>query len=392
MQSFSRTPWALGLALIIALVSFQSVTGQEKSEDIHFITADSVKIVGTYWPSKAGNNAPVALLLHEFHRGKGGNRSGAGWISLAAALNAKGYAVLTFDFRGHGDSTALDKPMEFWSFKFPQNKAGIGVAVNPVKPPESIAQGTFRPTYFPMLVNDVVAAKAYLDRKNDKGELNASNLVVIGAGEGATIGSLWLASEFHRKRGVPLPQAQQTVDPRLIRWDNHFEGEDVRAAVWIGISPSLADQNVLPLKGWLTEYAKTNKVPTAFVYGKEDPVASERALIYLRTIIRNYDRDPKIFKENPLPGTGEKPVASKLKASELLTKPLDTEDWIVNVHLSGDEIKKNLKEEWKKRDSETGNYYWVFGANPALPPQFAVTAKDGPNLMNVPLVRFGLGN
>src|SRR5947207_2047348 len=98
MPSFSRTPRALGLALLVSLVSSPSVNGQDKDkgDDVHFVTADGVKIEGTYWASKGGNNAPVALLLHDFHKGKGGNRGGDGWKSLASALNAKGFAVLTF--------------------------------------------------------------------------------------------------------------------------------------------------------------------------------------------------------------------------------------------------------------------------------------------------------
>ena len=34
--------------------------------------------------------------------------------------------------------------------------------------------------------------------KNDDGEANSSNIIVIGAGEGATLGALWMASEWRR--------------------------------------------------------------------------------------------------------------------------------------------------------------------------------------------------
>src|SRR5439155_10748847 len=130
----------------------------------------------------------------------------------------KGYAVLTFDFRGHGDSTSLANVMQFWTQ--PHNK-GVGVTVNPVKPPDSIDNKTFLPTYYRYLVNDVAAAKAFLDRKNDGGELNVANLVVIGAGEGATVGALWLASEFHMKRGIPPPGFVGVPPVQLIKFDTN---------------------------------------------------------------------------------------------------------------------------------------------------------------------------
>src|SRR5260370_21261334 len=105
--------------------------------------------------------------------------------------------------------------MTFWTQ--PNNQRGLKVRVDPAKLPESIDKGSFLPAYYPALVNDVVAARAWLDKKNDGGELNMSNLVVIGAGEGATIGTLWLYSELHRKRGEPRPGVLgPIVDSRLV--------------------------------------------------------------------------------------------------------------------------------------------------------------------------------
>ena len=44
------------------------------------------------------------MFLHKL----GGNRTQGDWESLAISLQAKGYAIMTFDFRGHGDSGPLD--------------------------------------------------------------------------------------------------------------------------------------------------------------------------------------------------------------------------------------------------------------------------------------------
>src|SRR5262249_58161541 len=132
---------------------------------------------------------------------------------------------------------------------------------------------------YPNLVNGVLAARAFLDRKNDSGELNTSNLIVIGAGHGATVGALWLASECHLKHGTPPGAAVGPVlDPRLIKWDMNYECKDVRAAIWLSISPTLVSANGLPVRDWFLEAAgKMNKVPTVFLFGKEDKAGDERA-------------------------------------------------------------------------------------------------------------------
>jgi pimeloyl-ACP methyl ester carboxylesterase len=389
MRLFPPTSRLIGLALLVALVSVRSAKGQGKDsgDPIHFETADGVKIEGSYWPSKTNKKAPVAILLHDFNHKSGGSSKDDGWDSLAKALNEKDFAVLQFDFRGFGKSTTLRNPMMFWSQ--PNNARGIkGGVVNPTKLPESIEKSSFLPAYYPTLVNDVIAARAWLDKKNDAGELNTSNLVIIGAGEGATIGSFWLATECHRKRGEPPPGLVGPVlDARLIKWDKDYEGKDVQAAIWLGISPTLGGAPVRPLREWVKDASgpKTNKVPVAFIYGKDDKEGSEQALSYMRSLMPDYQRGKPPIKENPLPYTGEKAIDSKLSGSKLLQKNLPTDKWIANDYL-GKDLKDKLREDWRSRDSEKSKQYWLF------PPAGVAPAKDGDTLMLVPLNRFGILN
>jgi pimeloyl-ACP methyl ester carboxylesterase len=386
MSLFPRSGRILALALLATLVTFRSASGQgkDKGDDVHFDTADGVKLEGTFWAAKDGKKAPVALLLHDF-TSKGGTSHDDGWDSLAAALNKQGYAVLQFDFRGYGKSTTISNPT-FWNQ--PHNRAGIR-GLNPLKPPEALDKATFLPHYYPNLVNDVVAARAFLDRKNDSGELNTSNLVVIGAGHGATLGSLWLASECHRKRGMPqVMSVPPTTDPRLIKWDMNYECKDVRAAIWLSISPSLISSNGLPVRDWFLEAAgKMHKVPTVFLFGKEDKAGDERALNYMRALVPDYARG-KPVKDYPLSGEkGIDKASDKLTGSKLLQKALDTENWIVNAYLADEDMKKSLKEEWRDRDSAKSKQYWLFpGATPALP--MVVPAKNEGDLLMLPLLRF----
>jgi pimeloyl-ACP methyl ester carboxylesterase len=68
------------------------------ARDIHLRTADSLIIAATWWPG-ARPDAPAVLLLH----GNGASR--AAMAPTAAWLASQGYAALTIDFRGHGESS-----------------------------------------------------------------------------------------------------------------------------------------------------------------------------------------------------------------------------------------------------------------------------------------------
>ncbi len=73
--------------------------------DVSFPATDGVQLSGWYIPSgRSTGPAPAVVLLH----GSGSTRSAV--LDHAAALAGRGYAVLLFDARGHGDSagTAMD--------------------------------------------------------------------------------------------------------------------------------------------------------------------------------------------------------------------------------------------------------------------------------------------
>src|SRR5207248_3227794 len=88
---------------------------------------------------------------------------------------------------------------------FPQNLYAVrqGALSNPMKLPVTISHKDFNFGYYPYLIADIAAAKAFLDSKSDARELNSSNLIIIGAGEGALLGQAWVKSEFYRKKATP---------------------------------------------------------------------------------------------------------------------------------------------------------------------------------------------
>lgn len=72
------------------------------AQDMMLLASDGKKVAATWWPAPGQNgvktNAPALLFLH----GNGGTR--AVFADAARWFNGQGYAVMTIDFRGHGES------------------------------------------------------------------------------------------------------------------------------------------------------------------------------------------------------------------------------------------------------------------------------------------------
>ena len=218
----------------------------QKSEEVQFGTADKVE-PGTFY-SAGRAKAACVILLHKY----GGNRQQNGWDQLATELQ-KDYAVLSFDFRGHGDSTNVNP--DFWHC--PNNQLIKGSGRQPAK----ISYKDFLPQYLPALANDVAAAKRYLDEQNDAGVCNSSNVIVIGAEEGAAIGALWIASEWQRLRLTKDPFGRFVADRQRT-----MEGDDIASAVWLSMPKNLAGSYV----GYWLKGKVRDRVPMVFFYGEQD--------------------------------------------------------------------------------------------------------------------------
>lgn len=74
--------------------------------EVEFVSADGMALSGWWMPGNEG--MPPILLCHDRHSNK---RS---MVNLAIALRAEGFAVLMFDFRGHGDSAGNRSSLGVW--------------------------------------------------------------------------------------------------------------------------------------------------------------------------------------------------------------------------------------------------------------------------------------
>jgi hypothetical protein len=378
----SRIRLALVAVLGLALSPLGSA-GAEKGDfkRVPIPTFDGVKLEGTFYPAGGGGKKDACVLLvHNFDPVKGGDSHADGWDHLAEALQKEGYAVLSFDFRGFGQSKSLENPEKFWMSPHNRQLRGAGAA----KLPESIDHKRFPTPYYPHLVDDIAAAKAYLDRKNDQGEVNSSNLVVIAAGQGAALSALWLAAQCHLQRDretynkqIILPDMRHALDDPEIK--------DVAAAVFLSLSPSVS-RIPFHLKGTLLpEVGRENKIPMAFVYGAKDAQGAAIAKECLSTI-----RNGRGGKDLKL--TGERGIAdTALTGSALLQDGLKTEDWIIKKYLEP-VMEARGNRERKKREIDKYCFYWAFpkpGPTASLVP--SKVQQSDPEQGPVPLDRFGLG-
>jgi pimeloyl-ACP methyl ester carboxylesterase len=307
MQWFirARSPWVL-VALAVVLAAPLPGWGQAKkpppnSDEITFDTFDGVELRGSFFPAKKAK-APVVIFLHKY----GESRGKQGWDALAQTLIDAEFAVLTFDFRGHGESTSVSPNFWKYSHNFSIKNGG------PTK--QKITYKDFPPGYIPVLTNDIAAAKRFVERQNDSGTCNASNVIVIGAEEGAAIGSLWIANEFERRPLVQNAFRNWVIDPR-----SKVAGEDIAGAVWLSMPAHL---NNMAVSFWLTKNTQIrDKVPMAFFYGDRDAKAASAATSLVEAITKR--------GKNKLEFTRTKAKKTSLAGQELLGKKnLNTEEEI----------------------------------------------------------------
>jgi hypothetical protein len=299
-------------------------------ERVKFLTFDQVEINGTFFPGSKGNKSPCALMLHAL----GGDSQQEGWEALAKKLSEKGYAVLAFDFRGHGESTSVGPA--FWTL----NRTNSSLRSSGGRQKDRISFKDFTSLYnLASPVNDIVAAKRYLDQRNDSGDCNSSNVVVVGAESGGVLGAMWVYDQWlrpHIQIGFGNIQASGEA-PR--------EGQDILCAVYLSILPDLSVGNKkyrVPLDTWMRTPVR-DKVPMLFLYGKED----SRSANYAKHLYSSVLHGDKLKID-----TYEKPIEeTKLAGRELLGKASLKTDEIIDKYLTK-VIETKRQNTWVRKDAE----------------------------------------
>jgi hypothetical protein len=328
-------------ALFLAGASFGESTAfaQDKdkgnSETARIVTVDGVKLNAVFYP-KSSKSSSTVIMLHPI--GQGNNIRMPGWKTLATELQKAGYSVLMFDFRGHGDSTTIEDEKAF--FSFPANRAFK------LKEKETIDYKDYKAvanTYLPVLVNDIAAVKAFLDRKNDAGACNTSSTIVIGAETGATLGAIWVNAQWSLYRVIPNGFVKTP--------NKDSEGKDVIACVWLSITPKLGAIDV-NLAKTLAIPVRGNATATVFIYGDEDGEGKTRA-----TTLEKNLKDAKNPQKFAFVTSYAVNAKTKLKGMKLLF-PETRKDIVEYL----DDVVAKKGAESIKRDFRTSDFAWRVGA------------------------------
>lgn len=301
---------------------------QGKPQEISFETADKVELKGTFYAG-GGKSSPAILMIHDI----GSDRSKGGWDELGKLLSKEGFAALSFDFRAHGESTVVVDPKVFWA-------NGLNARTfRPTKERDKIGLADFmknRKIYQSMLINDIAAAKRYLDVRNDSEDCNTANTIIIAAGEGAALATIWMSREMTRIRLIPNPlnpMFPPQIDPK-----RRMEGEDIRSAIWLSIPDRFGADSMSTI---LKTPAIRDKIPMAFFYGEQDDVHAKAAqAIYSTMKIGAKDFDATRLRKKDTKSAG----------AELLGKKLETEEDIVNYIRTV--MDRKAEKAWNKRDAE----------------------------------------
>jgi len=202
---------------------------KEKYQIVALQTEDGMLINATYFPSKAGKSAPAVILVH------GWGEKQRVFDDLAFDLQDRGYAVVTLDLRGHGKSTE-------WA-NAPK------VATKAAEKPDFRNLRT--PAQLITLLYDIEAAKRFLVRRNNAGELNVAKLGVIGTEMGSSIAILWSFKDWQYVSTVAFTGKQ---------------GQDVQSLVLISPQYNYKGLAITEQLSFLQQ-----RIPLLVVAGNKDP-------------------------------------------------------------------------------------------------------------------------
>lgn len=284
-----------GLAVLIMLtLSWQGWTDDQPpqpttwppAETFTCETADGVTLAGDFYPAPDTRRlvAPCVVLLHPIGPGKA-HASRRDFGLWPEELRKAGFAVITFDFRGYGDSKAIDAE-KFWSQHTPRTP-------NQIKSTKIDNQDFMSRSDWLHLVNDLVAIKVWMNLQNNDRRCHSHALFLIGFEQAALLGTLWMTNE--------LQDAQRPMDVSSVRLGriDRYEGDDLAGAIWVSMTDRLGMDRVegALIQRWFSQL-RLKPMPLHGVFGENDRPSRE-----FWNWIAGSQRGQEKKREEPILGT-----------------------------------------------------------------------------------------
>ncbi|MEM6689537.1 MAG: alpha/beta hydrolase [Planctomycetota bacterium] len=203
----------VGLVLGLVLFSASSALAQRSNKDddemgprpIKLRTKDRIELNGVYVPSEKEKEAITVVIVHEWE----GQMSP--YLELVLGLSRAGYAVVAFDYRGHGGSAKyVDARGQLKEFDV--SRMGRRDVEN--------------------IVNvDMETIKKFLKEENNEGNLNLNTLVVLGIGEGSVFASNWALKDWMFPSVGKIKQSEDVKALVMISPNKQFKGMSIDNAI-----------------------------------------------------------------------------------------------------------------------------------------------------------------
>ncbi|QDU63716.1 Alpha/beta hydrolase family protein [Planctomycetes bacterium Pan216] len=297
---------------------------QKGSEPINVLTRDGVYLTGRFWkPDESNKETPVVMLLHM--RGRDQND----WAPYARYLCDKGFAVATFDFRGHGDSKQVN-PDQYVSPRDALRGMRRPSSDNRV---ERIDEETeFRNgRELAMLVNDIDAIKEFLIEQNNAGRINVQRLGVVAGGPMASaLATHFAAREYASERG----------------WVK--TGGDL--ATLILISPTLNYSGLTAVSDFDKSKRDEERLPV-FIVSNDDRSEKKSADQLRRKLWVPFLGKGGKASGRDRPESGMMLVKSKKSGSDLFRPPVENVDELIHGYLHNRLVDKRSFQ-WRQRTKE----------------------------------------
>lgn len=266
------------LACLLTLITTNEVFAQKPPafvvEDVKITTEDKVDLKVTYFKGNQKKETPVLIFLH----GKGGSRQN--WKDIATVFQKElGFAVVTVDLRGSGDSN--------------QTKMK-------------------KPDYQAMVLQDMEAVKQFLLERHQDGELNMNKLGIVGCDVGAAVAIAFTNLDWQK----------EPYDDGATPEESTPRGQDVQALVLISPDPTTPGLLIPKTATELRNFPKLAVMVAASDKSGHDLDTAKK--VYDQISVKREKSDRVILKKYPDAVRGMNLVlqnkAIKLDMADFLTK------------------------------------------------------------------------